>query len=345
MHPFRSAHVYASTLEPEQQAELNVSFCHSCHGGTCPCCFETYADAASPSANLARLAMALALSVGAAPLQSKDRPHLIRAETSDLTVPVADAIASLGRNSQQHILLVFDIDNTLLTMPQFLGSDQWFNHHAGLISSGKDAAFGSIDELLAAQGAIFDLAVMKPTQDDAASLVRKAREEGVDIFLLSARGPALYDATRRELDRSGINFKAPQTCSIIICSVGGTIGDHDIRKAISAFGSTSSPGTYRDIALRDGIMMVAGQDKGTMLKVLLASIGSTSYDKIVFVDDTQANIDSVAASGILVPLTVFHYTKIPTSVEEQDVAIADQQWAQFKSTVCGAILAAFCRSH
>lgn len=288
--------------------------------------------------------LGLCVALGSAsPGSAQSASPIARYEAIDLSTAVADAEASKDAAAGHRVLIVFDIDNTLMTMPQFLGSDQWFNYHAGLVSTAKDPDFASFGDLIAAQTALFSLATMKPTQDDTGQLIEKASAAGVDVFLLSARGPELFNATKRELDRNGITFRAPQTCSFIICNLGGAYGDVEIRRAVTSFGGTAAPNPYRGIIIRDGIMMVAGQDKGTMLRVLLAAIPSGPYDKIVFVDDTQKNIDSVAASGLPVPLSLYHYTRVPTAISGKDIHESDRQWRVFKGSICSLLVASICQ--
>ena len=293
--------------------------------------------------NVAILGLCATLTPPTAAL-AQSEPLIARYDVNDLSLAVAEAKTDQEGTASQRILLVFDIDNTLLTMPQFLGSDQWFNYHAGLISAGKDTDFSKFEELIAAQTALFSLASMKPTQDDVGNLIDQANSHGVDVFLLSARGPDLYSATKRELSRNRIAFTVPQACSFVICSLGGSYGDAEIRRAIGAFGGRPAPSPYREIVIRDGIMLVSGQDKGTMLRVLLAAIPAGTYKKIIFVDDTQKNIDSVAASGIPLTLSLYHYTRVPTAITTKEVEDGKRQWTKFTETACAIVSAPFCKS-
>ena len=295
-------------------------------------------------AKIVRLALTCTLMASTAPVYSQARLPIDRHEAEDLGAAVSEAIADRGPTIGNRVLLIFDIDNTLLTMPQFLGSDQWFNYHAGLISSGKDASFRTFNDLIAAQTALFSLGTMKPTQEDAGSLIGRAKSNGVDVYLLSARGPELYNVTRRELNRNGIVFQAEPACSYVICSLSGAYSDADIRRAITSFGGKVSSSPYREIVIRDGVMMVAGQDKGNMLRVLLAALAASRYDKIIFVDDTQKNIDSVTSSDIPVALSVYHYTRIPTAVSDQQIAQGDRQWNRIRTTICSVVAVTFCEA-
>src|SRR3546814_15022980 len=71
----------------------------------------------------------------------------------------------------------------------------------------------------------------------------------------------LYDATRRELDRNAIRFDAPYACAFFLCTGNGVYGDREIRAALAAIGENPPASPYRNILIRDGVMLVAGQDK------------------------------------------------------------------------------------
>ena len=49
--------------------------------------------------------------------------HAMDKETSDLADVTADTLRLIEKTGRQNILVVFDIDNTLLAMEQGLGSD------------------------------------------------------------------------------------------------------------------------------------------------------------------------------------------------------------------------------
>lgn len=291
------------------------------------------------------IASVLATTCAAASAQTPatTTPSVVIHDTDDLDVAVADALASRSEGANHRVLLIFDIDNTLLTMPQFLGSDQWFNYHAGQITAGKDPDFAAFSDLIAVQTTLFSLGSMRTTQPEVGSLIEKANSAGVDVYLLSARGPELYSVTKRELGRNSIAFQAPVACSFVICSLGGSYGDNEIRHAITATGGTAQASTYREIVMRDGVMMVAGQDKGTMLRVLLAALLPKAYDRIIFVDDTQKNIDSVAAAQVSVPISLYHYTRIQTTPARSEIDASGRQWKALRRTICISLTASTCQ--
>lgn len=285
-----------------------------------------------------------ALSLGQVPSSAREGVRTSAAPvTIRETVDLADAFeAAREATPQGRTLLILDIDNTLLTMPQYLGGDRWFNYHAAMIGAKLDPDFASMDKLLAAQTMLFGLASMQATEPEIPNMLAEAARQGVDVFLLSARGPELYDATRRELDRNGLRVEAPYACSYFLCTQNGLYRDDEIRVALTAIGEEASDSPYRDILIRDGVMLVAGQDKGMMLKLLMGAIGGRRYAHVVVADDGQKNIEALAASGNPVPTTLFHYRRIDPSVTDAENQAARAQFAALTAALCSAVQSTLC---
>ena len=289
-----------------------------------------------------------ALSIGAAPALARGDSGTISApvavhETADLGDAFRAANNARSAAPRGRVLLILDIDNTLLTMPQYLGGDGWFNHHAAMIAAGSDPDFRDMGELIAAQTMLFGIGSMRATEQGIPAMLTEAARQKIDLFLLSARGPDLYDATRRELDRSGLRIEAPYACSFFLCTDDGIYGDSEIRAALTAIGEVPQPSSYRKILIRDGVMLVAGQDKGVMLKLLMGAIGGQDYAHVVVADDGRKNIDALAASGNPVPMTLFHYRRIDPSVTAGEEKAARVRFQALTAALCAAVQSALCR--
>ena len=77
----------------------------------------------------------------------------------------------------EHVLLVCDLDNTLMAMNHPLGSDQWFEWQRYLIDHDPKSPYRVADTfpgLLDAQGVLYNLGRMHPTQPDLPELMGKA---------------------------------------------------------------------------------------------------------------------------------------------------------------------------
>ena len=91
-------------------------------------------------------------------------------ETAELADVTADVLDLAERVGPENVLMVFDIDNTLLAMEQGLGADQWYEWQVELLND-DPCSVEYVGDLFAAQGALFFVSAMRPTQDDAASQV------------------------------------------------------------------------------------------------------------------------------------------------------------------------------
>ena len=79
------------------------------------------------------------------------------------------------------MLLVLDLDNTLLAMDNSLGSDQWFEWQKYLLEhepKSKSLVAESFAGLLEAQGLLYNLSHMHPPQENLPGMIRKLQASG-----------------------------------------------------------------------------------------------------------------------------------------------------------------------
>ena len=231
----------------------------------------------------------------------------------DVAAAVVDYADEFG---PEHVLLVLDIDNTLVAMNQALGSDQWFEWQRYLLDHeprSDDLVADSFDGLLEAQGLLYNLGRMHPPQRDLPMVIRRLQREGVNTLVLTSRGPEFRVATERELHRNGYDFEA--SALPVPNLPNGPYLPYDLhdlesdgltRRDVSAFGlKEPKPITYDG-----GIMMTAGQPKGAMLLSILYH-AEPEIDAIVYADDHIRHVAYVfaAAAGRGIEITAFHYTR------------------------------------
>jgi hypothetical protein len=191
------------------------------------------------------------------------------------------------------VLIVFDIDNTLLKAKQSLGSDQWFEWQAEAIKqASSDASFKSFDELLKAQADFFQLGSMALTEQVLPQLVVDLKNAGHKIILLTSRAPDIRSVTERELERNKLWF-----------------GDSAIMTGI--------PNQYIEapfknkVSFMNGIFMTAGHHKGEALAYLLKKSGR-NYKAIIFADDHERHTRRVYdtfSNSVTTEVVTFRYSK------------------------------------
>jgi hypothetical protein len=261
-----------------------------------------------PRARLAVTALALLLITACA--ATPPVPQNLKAETDDLAM-VADWTLRIAADyGEDRVLAVFDIDNTLLAMEQGLGADQWYYWQKN--RSAEDPCDPRVvDDLLAAQGALFFASAMRATQDDAGAQVRRLQQAGVPVIALTARGPSFRLQTFRELRRNGIDFRA----TALPPAAGWPedfVPDNGVR-----------PARYED-----GVLLVAGQHKGKMLEALLDKTGVERPTVVVMIDDKMNNLDDVleAFAGSDTWVHAWRYTREDPVVAAFDPDEAAAQW-------------------
>lgn len=232
-------------------------------------------------------------------------------ETSDLAEVTADVLQLSEKTDRNNILVVFDIDNTLLAMEQGLGSDSWYEWQKSL--SEEDICSPQyVGDRFAAQGALYFASAMRPTQEDGADQVRAIQDQGLKVIALTSRGMDFQLQTFRELRRNNFRFSF---------SAIGPAGGY-----IEAFVPVENgrPSLYED-----GVFLTAGQHKGQMLYALLEKTGTRMPAVIVMVDDKQKNLDAIKEtfSALDVPVHAWRYAGEDKNVREFNPEVANQLWS------------------
>ncbi len=179
------------------------------------------------------------------------------------------AVSSLlARLPREDTLVVFDIDDTLLTTPfvdgnagarEFFGSDSWYVWQSDLPATDPHRQACRFVFL----GLNFEAAIAVSTPLAAETVAAVAN----DKLMLTSRSPDYRGGTERELKRAGIPFPpsiAPQPALSVMLN-------------------------GKPLSYVNGILMTRGANKGEALRALLATAGRV-YSDVVLVDDGWKNI-------------------------------------------------------
>ena len=236
-------------------------------------------------------------------------------ETANLADVSADTLELVELAGKEHVLVVFDIDNTLLAMEQDLGSDQWYEWQKALASEDQCNP-QNVGNRFAVQGALYFASAMRPTQEDGAEQVRTIQQRGVAVISLSSRGPDYQLQTFRELRRNHFSFSY---------SAIGPQGGY-IEPFIPVENGRLS-------LYEDGVFLTAGQHKGQMLQALLIKTGTRMPAVIVMADDKQQNLDAVKETfaALNVPVHAWRYSAEDDNVGAFNPGQADSQWKSIEA--------------
>jgi hypothetical protein len=206
-------------------------------------------------------------------------------------------------------LVVFDIDDTLLTATEFFGSDKWYDWQRGraLSPNGQPLTIAEADKvscLFDTLGITYEIATNRPTQENMAFLVNQVNN---DLLMLTARSDNYRAATMRELSRNGLEFSDKALTP----------------KDVGYHYNFTHDGRSANMSYVDSVFMVQGMDKGVLLLDLLSRVGRT-YEAVVFVDDKTHNIDNVANAMKKAGINFygFQYIKIDKTVSLEEVTQA-----------------------
>ena len=211
----------------------------------------------------------------------------------------------------ENVLIVVDIDNTLLTSTSDLGGDIWYQWQRDQLDV-KPSAEQKVKCLFEDSIALlYELNPMLLIEDDLPTQIKRWQNQGITLFALTSRSPKTRAATIRELVRAGIDMEAT---------------------ALSAKGQEPfilREKLPRDMTYMQGVMMTSGMNKGKMLNYILNKTQG-KFSAILFVDDSQKNVDDLYAEFSQqtdIDMTIFHYTKVEEERIKKQGTILNQQQA------------------
>ncbi len=274
-------------------------------------------------------------------------PVAVRASDFCETKNFAEVIEQVDAYAQKYggprVLLVADIDNTLLTMDQDLGGDAWFEWQSYLLEhepDSKDLVADNFDGLLEAQGLLFTLGHMHPPEAEIPAMIRQIQSLGVRTLLLTSRGPVFRPQTERELARNGYDF-APTVLPIRGMPTGVFYPyDPDQPEGVGLsreYAQACGLGQPRPASFGAGVFMTSGQHKGAMLRIAMHQ-ADTEVAAVVYVDDHGRHVSRIDDSldGLEIPAKVFHYQREDVNVnrfkygDKQPVTAA---WRRLQSAI------------
>ena len=217
----------------------------------------------------------------------------------------------------KHVLLVFDADDTLLQMPQGLGSVGWWNWQTALLRANPkstELAASSFNGLLVVVQNLYSLSRMKLVSPHIPELLGRWQSMGVTTMVISARSGNMSNATERQFNYAGL---------------GVGLKNHGV---ITKNKTTSLPGSFYPCGnhkmysaiYQNGIYYASGQNKGKLLQCFLKRAGKAKqYSAILLIDDTLKNDQDFykAYQGMKGMETIaVHYTKLAKVKHEQETS-------------------------
>jgi hypothetical protein len=278
--------------------------------------------------------LALLLSTGFAARASE---LLATKDFADAAKAVEGYVSKYGA---EHVLLVLDIDNTVMSMDSDLGSDHWFEWQNYLLTNEPTSPHlvaKTFPGLLEAQGILYDRGKMHPTQPDEPQLIGNLQKLGAAAILLTSRGPEFQRATERELKRCSYDF-AVSALPVHDVPPGAYIPYDPAQPEKSGLTPEEIKkyklGPSRPVLYANGVFMTAGQHKGMLLLTLLNK-STRDIKAIVYVDDNVRHVGAVFSAAVArnIEVASFQYQHEDVRVQRfqyGDKADMDAEWAAIK---------------
>ena len=238
------------------------------------------------------------------------------AETDSFEVVAQRAESLAEKYGPREVLLVCDIDNTILTMNQELGSVAWFDDQARLLRNNpqsEELVAKDFSSLLRVQRMLFVLSRMHPPENTIPDKITALQKKGVYVICLTSRGPAYRNATEDALRRN--RYDLARGAPKVVDRFRGETIPYKLDK-IAASGISREEanrfrlGEPRLVSYDKGLFMVSGQNKGAMLLILLAHC-SRRFSAVVFVDDKEQHVKDVFTAVVArgVEIVAYRYSR------------------------------------
>ncbi|WP_299073144.1 DUF2608 domain-containing protein [uncultured Paraglaciecola sp.] len=251
--------------------------------------------------------------------------RIVKIETNAYAEIVSDTASLSAQYGTENVLVVLDIDNTILTSTTDLGSDLWYQWQRGKLDIKPTAAQQVACLFEDSIGLLYELAPMRLTEKNINQTISNWQTAGHTVVALTSRAPKYRAATERELTRNQVDL----TASALV-----PVGQYSM-----LFREIKG----REISYMQGVMMTSGLNKGEMLQHLLDKTQRT-FSAIVFVDDSKKNIDNIYnayQNTQNLDMHIYHYTRVEDEREKQfgHVLTQDQadnmaeQWQQLNRTL------------
>ncbi len=269
-------------------------------------------------------------------------------ETSDFSDATNEIIEYAEEHGAENVLMVVDIDNTLLAMNQPLGSDQWFEWQEYLLENEPESpalVANSFSGLLDVQEILFTAGTMRPTQLNQPELFNQVQDLGIPTLILTSRGDQYRSATERELIGNGYK---PARNAVKAKGLGvEPYAPYDMtnlkpsgitEEEAKLFALREKP---RLVSYGKGIFMSAGQHKGAMLLTVIEKT-KVKPKAVVFVDDHGRHVNRVydALSRRGIQGSVYHYHKEDENVKRfrySDKSDVIRRWELLQSAMGEAL--------
>ncbi len=216
-----------------------------------------------------------------------------------------DKMEELMSHVDKDTLVVFDIDNTILSPAQELGTDQWFYYYWNKHIEAGIEKNEALAKVLSLWSRIQLNTEVEAIEKQTPSIIRELQNNDVKVIGLTTRHITLAYCTLGQLNALNINMKNNPLLTTNLSL------------------DTDYPSNYIE-----GVLFSGGSHKGEALKTLFKRLGFEPK-KIIFINDKEKYLHEVAAIVDEVDYIGIRYGAVDDKVESFNAEIADVQLHYF----------------
>lgn len=201
------------------------------------------------------------------------------------------------------VLIIFDIDNTLVRPRGPVGSDEWVEH---LLRKKMNEGFAlqeALDVILPLYCHVQYHIKMQSVEAETAALIRALQQKGFFTLCLTARSHFIAEQTLKQLVENGFSFQ---------------------RRSIAPFSfNVSSPVIYKD-----GVIFVSSQCKGAMAVKFIEKF-EYKPKMVIFIDDKLRHVEKMACAmeALGIEFHGFRYSYCDKHIDAFDPEYAERELA------------------
>jgi hypothetical protein len=204
----------------------------------------------------------------------------------------------------QNVLIVTDLDNTLLEFERDIGSEHWFLwQNAQIGSASNDLAMASsMANLLKLQSIIMTGMPVHLVAPEMKRIYNTHSQNGGSMIALTSRG----------IDTRDMTYKSIQTLGLSFIERSKALHLDQTKNAVDSTGLIFDPKqpewahltteilaqqkvtTTKPVAYQHGILLTDGQNKGVMLAAFLARRQAPPPKAVIFLDDRSHHVKAVS---------------------------------------------------
>ena len=217
----------------------------------------------------------------------------------------SNSIADVFDHIEQESLVIFDLDNTIITSAQSLGGDAWFSAQMEDYLENGLTNQEALAKVLPLWEALQHISEVVPVEIDTASFIKTLQSKDCSVIALTTRGYTMTNVTESQLKSVEVDFSKDSPI------VGEIFFNH---KA--------------GILFKDGIIFAQGVDKGSVL-IKFLEITGIEPKHIIFIDDKLKQVKSVEKSCLEnnIPFTGIRYGHCDEAISNFSKEISDLQKA------------------